>query len=100
MLPGLVLSHNRRYFSKNSSKSTVDIKLCGAVDMLEGRDADQRDLDRLGRYAPANLMKLNKAKHKVLHLSWDHPKHEYRLGNEWIESSNPEEKHLGKLVDK
>lgn len=99
-MPGLVLSHNRRYFSKNSSKSTVDIKLCGAVDMLEGRDADQRDLDRLGRYAPANLMKLNKAKHKVLHLSWDYPKHEYRLGNEWIESSNPEEKHLGKLVDK
>jgi len=29
------------------TKFASDIKLCGAVNMLEGRDAIQRDLDRL-----------------------------------------------------
>ncbi|GAB0178199.1 hypothetical protein GRJ2_000285200 [Grus japonensis] len=52
------------------SKFANDTKLCGVVDTLEGRDAIQRDLDRLER-----------------------------LGEEWIESS-PEEKDLGVLVDK
>ncbi|GAB0207659.1 hypothetical protein GRJ2_003231600 [Grus japonensis] len=51
------------------SKFADDTKLCGAVDMLEGRDAVQRDLDRLER-----------------------------LSGEWIESS-PEEKALGVLID-
>ncbi|GAB0178438.1 mitochondrial enolase superfamily member 1 [Grus japonensis] len=51
------------------SKFADDTKLCGVVDTLEGRDAIQRDLDRLER-----------------------------LGKEWIESS-PEEKDLGVLID-
>jgi len=43
-------------------------------------------------------MKFNRAKGKVLHLCWDDHQYQYRLGDEWIESS-PAGKDLGILVD-
>ncbi|CAM5108878.1 unnamed protein product [Natator depressus] len=75
------------------SKFTDDTKMGGEVDMMEGRDRVQSDLDKLEDWAKRNL-RFNKDKCRVLHLGRKNLMHRYRL------SSSSAEKDLGITVDK
>ena len=50
------------------SKFADDTKLIGAVDVAEGEDAIQGDLDQHKRWAPVKIVRFNKQKCKVLHF--------------------------------
>ncbi|PKU26971.1 rna-directed dna polymerase from mobile element jockey-like [Limosa lapponica baueri] len=82
VLPNIFVRDTDSGIECTLSKSGDGTRLCGAFDILEGRDAIQRDLDRLERWARANLMKFNKAKWKVLHLCQGNPKRKYSLGRQ------------------
>jgi len=71
--------------------------MSGAVVILEGKDAIQRDLDKLETRANMNLMKFNKAKCRVLHQSQGDHQYQGRLGCGWIERSPAED--VRTLVD-
>ncbi|KAJ7413437.1 rna-directed dna polymerase from mobile element jockey-like [Willisornis vidua] len=62
-------------------------KLGNVVNIPQRRDAIERDLHRLERWASANLLKFNKAKCNILHVGQGSPKLKYDLGREWIERS-------------
>lgn len=59
-----------KYTLRNSEDDTM---LSSAVDMLERRDAIQKELDRLEEWSHVDLMNFNNAKCKGLHMGWGNP---------------------------
>ncbi|KAK4823435.1 LOW QUALITY PROTEIN: hypothetical protein QYF61_002121 [Mycteria americana] len=80
------------------SKFADDTKLGGAVNSLKGREALQRDLDRLESWAITNHMKFKKSKRQILQLGWVNPGYTYKLVDEMMGSSCAE-RDLGVWVD-
>ena len=76
--------------------NTDNTRLSSIVDTIEGRDAIQRNLDRLYKWAHVNITIFSMAKSKVLHLGCSNPRYVYRLREELIESSP--EKNLSVLA--
>lgn len=77
------------------SRLAEDTKLNSAVNMPEGWDAMQRDVEKHKKWACGNIIGFKKAKSKVLHLGQDQPQYPCRPDNDGIEGSLS---YLGVLV--
>lgn len=77
------------------SRLPEDTKLNSAVNMPEGWDAMQRDVEKHKKWACGNIIGFKKAKSKVLHLGQDQPQYPCRPENDGIEGSLS---YLGVLV--
>ena len=75
-----------------------ETKLCGPVDTSKKQEAIWRDLDRLKQWDQEHLMRFNKAKYKVLHLSRGKLHYQYNLWDVKMEHS-PAENDLRVPVD-
>lgn len=72
-IPGLILGTSALHYQDSGIEYTLsmfsdDTKLIGAVDVAEGEDAIQGDLDQHKRWAPVKIVRFNKQKCKVLHF--------------------------------
>lgn len=79
------------------SKFVDNTKLEKAVNILKGRTATQRDLDKLKKWVARNITKFSKS--KVLHVGGNKITQHYRLGPNRLGSSSAG-KHMGVIVDK
>lgn len=76
-----------------------DFKLSGAVNTIEVKITNQRNLDKFEKWVQENIMRFNKGKSKVLHFGWGNSRYVCSLGKELIDGS-PAEKDLGVPVYK
>lgn len=74
-------------------KFADDTRLGGSVNLLKGRKALQRHLDRFNQLTKDECKIFSKIKCWILHLCGTNSRHSYRLGHE----SWSEEKDLGSI---